>query len=120
MAPRLSGLLAGGITAAAPFVYYWTLDWRPLQDTGVPYFSLLLGAVVAGGLVAALVAAERGRRRWWVGAVLGALLGAVAAGFYFGIGGDVPKELWLQLLLGLCFAALGAVAGAWEDFWVGV
>ncbi len=105
----LTGLLAGAITAVAPFVYYWSLDWRPLQDTGVSYFSLLLGPVVAGGLVAVLVAG--GRPRWWLGAVLGALLGAVAAGFYFGKAGDVPQELWLQALLSLCFAALAALAG---------
>lgn len=105
----LTGLLAGAITAVAPFVYYWSLNWRPLQDTGVPYFSILLGPVVAGGLVAVLVAS--GRPRWWLGAVLGALLGAVAAGFYFGKGGDVPQEPWLQILLSLCFAALAALAG---------
>ena len=105
----LAGLLAGAITAVAPFVYYWSLDWRPLQDTGVSYFSLLLAPVAVGGLVAVLVAS--GRPRWWSGAVLGALLGAVAAGFYFGKGGDVPQELWLQVLLSLCFAALAAMAG---------
>ncbi len=60
----LTGLLAGAITAVAPFVYYWSLDWRPLQDTGVSYFSLLLGPVVAGGLVAVLVAGGRPRCYW--------------------------------------------------------
>jgi hypothetical protein len=52
-----------------------------------------------------------GRPRWWLGAVLGAFLGAVAAGFYFVKGGDVPQELWLQVLLSLCLAALAALAG---------
>jgi len=45
------------------------------------------------------------------GAVLGAVLGLVGAAFYFGKGGDVAKEWWLQLLLSICFGALGAVAG---------
>jgi hypothetical protein len=106
----LAGLLAGAITAVAPFVYHWALDWRLLQTTGMSYFSLLLAPVVAGGLVAVLVAS--GRPRWWLGAILGAVLGAAAAGVYFGKGGDVPQELWLQTLLSLCFAALAALAGA--------
>lgn len=105
----LAGLLAGAITALAPFIYYWSAQWHPLQTAGVPYFSILLGPVVAGGLVTVLVGGSR--PRWWLGAVLGVALGAVAAGFYFGKGGDVPKELWLQTLLSLCFIALAAVAG---------
>jgi hypothetical protein len=110
--PRIvAGFLAGAVTAAAPFVYYWRLDWRPLQDTGVSYFSLLLGPVLAGGLVCALVSA--GRSSWrsaaGLGAGLGAALGVAAAGFYFSEGGDIPQEVWLQVLLSLCFVALGAV-----------
>jgi hypothetical protein len=101
----------GAVTAAAPFIYYWRLDWRPLQDTGLPYFSLLLCPVLVGGLVAVLIGAAS--RRWRLAAALssglGVALGAAAAGFYFSEGGDVPQELWLQVLLSLCFAALGAV-----------
>jgi hypothetical protein len=107
----LAGLLAGAVVAVAPFVYYWRLDWRPLQDTGVSYFSLLLGPVLAGGLVCALVSA--GRSSWrssaGLGAGLGVALSAVAAGFYFSEGGDIPQAAWLQVLLSLCFVALGAV-----------
>lgn len=105
----LVGLLAGAVTAVAPFVYYWSAEWRPLQTAGGQYFGILLGPVVAGGLVTVLVSGRR--PRWWLGAVLGGLLGAVAAGFYFGKGGDVAKESWLQVLLSLCFVALAAVAG---------
>jgi hypothetical protein len=104
------GLLAGAATAAAPFVYYWALEWHPLQATGLPYLCLLLCPVVAAGFVAALLVSVR--RRWWPGAVLGCVLGAITAGFYFGTGGDVPQELWLQVLLSLGFVALSGVAGA--------
>lgn len=109
-----AGFVAGAIVTAAPYVYYWRLEWRPLQDTGVPYYSLLLGPVLAGGLVAALLVATP-RRRWpavVLSFVLGLASGVAAAGFYFSKGGDVPQEWWLQALLSLCFAALGAVVAA--------
>jgi hypothetical protein len=108
--PRvLAGLVAGAATTVAPFLYYWALEWQPLETTALPYFCLLLCPVVAGGLVTMLVASAR--PRWWLGAALGLVLGAVAAGFYFRGAGDVPKEWWLQLLLSVGFAALGGLAG---------
>lgn len=109
--PRvLVGLLAGAAMTVAPYLYYWRLEWHPLQTTALPYFCLLLCPVVAGGFVTTMLASTR--PRWWTGAVLGFVLGAIAAGFYFRRGGDVPQEWWLQTLLGLCFAALSALAGA--------
>jgi len=108
--PRvLLGLLAGAATTVVPFLYYWQLQWQPLETTAAPYYCLLLCPVVAGGLVTTLVASAR--PRWWLGAALGFVLGAVAAGFFFSRAGDVPKEWWLQLLLSVGFAALGGLAG---------
>lgn len=108
--PRtLAGLLAGAATTVAPYVYYWALEWQPLETTALPYFCLLLCPVVAGGFVTTLIASTR--PRWWLGALLGFVLGAVAASLYFRGAGDVPKEWWLRLLLSVGLAALGGSAG---------
>ena len=106
----LAGLLAGAITAAAPFVYYWRAGLAPAPGHGRALLQPPPGA--GGGRGAGRRAGGDaggpggGWERSWA-----PLLGAVAAGFYFGKGGDVPQELWLQTLLSLCFAALAALAG---------
>jgi len=106
----IAGLLAGAAVTVAPYVYYWRTDWHQLQTSGLPYLTVLLGPMATGGFVAALIAHRR--PRWWIGGLLGLVLGVVTAVLFLRAAGDVPSEWWWLLLLGAVIAISAGLGGA--------